>query len=645
MSIIGRSTTAFAVRYTQPFINGAWVSTAQYAQYPQTQLICPATEKPIASVHVCGREHVDVAVAAARAALDSGPWGNTWTASQRRQALLHIADLIVANHAEFAWLESLAGKPIVQARDDIDASVEYLRFFAGFADRIAGKHFAANTNPANDSYTVREPIGVCGLIIPFNYPLMLMVSKVAPALAAGNTVVVKPADQTPLSALLFADMVSKASIPHGVVNVVTGGPDVGAAIVSHPNVDMISFTGSTSVGRIVAASCATLGPRPCSLELGGKSPIIICKDADLERAATSVVDAIFANMGQNCCAGSRLLVHSSVYETFVAMIKDRAERIVIGSPQDPTTEFGPVVDRKQFDRILGILATAKSDPAIKVITGGDRYGDTGFFIKPTILTGVDDASPLATDEIFGPVLSVLKPFDDIEDAVRRANNTAYGLAAAVWTNSLATAQFCTRKLRAGNVWVNTYNDTPVYLPFGGLKQSGYGKDLGDEAFDGYLLPVLTVNGTTQIAESSAILRYAGALGGLYPKDDALRCAHIDQVMCFAEELGPLMISLMMEKDEDKKAAIAKSLVEEKLPPKFAALDKILAKNGNGTWAVGDSISIADVFIYNLFGMIKGGVLNGLPTDIADGYTSIMASFNAVASHPRVVEWSAAHSKK
>ena len=465
----------YSIQYTKPFI-GTFNAIPGLKPYVLTS---PVTEEPLASISGNQADHIDTAVAVSREALVS--WGS-WTGAQRRIAMTRISDLMKTNKDELAYLESLGGKPIKQALGDIEASIECMRFFAGHAEAIHGKYMAFN--PQFQSFTIKEPIGVCGLISSFNYPLLLAIWKVAPALAAGNTVIIKPAIQTPLSTLLFAKLVSEAELPSGVFNVVLGGAEVGEAIAKHPGIDMISFTGSTNVGRLVASASALAGPRPCILELGGKNAIIVFQDANLEKAADSIVVGAFANMGQNCCAGSRLLVHSSVYDRVIALVKERVEKLVVGDPFDEATDLGPVIDKGQFDKVMRYIQIAK-DTNLRCLSGGKRVGDRGYFVQPTVYTQVNDDSPLAKEEIFGPVLAILTSFDTIEEAIQRANASEYGLACGVFTSDLGKFQLCAKKIKAGMIWVNHYDDYPHYMPFGGLKHSGYGKDLGVESLDAF----------------------------------------------------------------------------------------------------------------------------------------------------------------
>ncbi|KAH6591654.1 hypothetical protein BASA50_006496 [Batrachochytrium salamandrivorans] len=474
---------AHAIRFTRPYVNGKCASALQ-----PYSIRCPSTETHLTTIQANVPGDIDSIVASARSALNAGPWGTAeWTGVRRRHALNAIADLIHTHSDHFAWLETLTGKPTTQSYEDIHACEHTLRYFASHADQINGRTYAFDAQ--FDSYTLKEPIGVCGLITSFNYPLLLAIWKIAPALAAGNTVIIKPAPQTPLSTLYLAQVIHEAGIlPPGVFNVVLGGADIGQALALHSDVNLISFTGSSHVGRLVAISCAQASPpHKCMLELGGKNCVIVCADAELDLAVESVVDAAFANMGQNCCAASRLLLHRDIHDEFLTMLKKRTEALVIGDPFDKKTSQGPLIDQRQFESVSKFIELANATDAIRVISGGGRVGPIGYFLQPMILSGVPDNSPLATDEIFGPILSVLQPFDTIEEAVARANKSAHGLAAGVWTNNLKWMQFATRRLNVGMVWQNYYNDIPPYLPLGGRKQSGYGTDLGIETLEAMMV--------------------------------------------------------------------------------------------------------------------------------------------------------------
>ncbi|KAF9365691.1 aldehyde dehydrogenase (NAD(P)(+)) ald5 [Mortierella sp. NVP85] len=467
-------------RFVGPFINGRFQPTLSSTP-AKRQLLNPSTEELLETVHEAGPEDVDHAVQCAQAAL-KGPW-KAFTGRQRRNLLLDIAHTIEKNMWKLTVLEAACGKPINEAKLDIEECIECFRYFAGHADKLHGQGFA--TDDGHKSYTVRKPIGVCGLITSFNYPLLLATWKIAPALASGNTIVLKPAPQTPLSSLMLGELIAEhTNLPEGVFNVLPGGEAVGAAIVNHKGINKCSFTGSGNVGRKVMAGAANSNLKPITLELGGKSPLIVFADADLDQAVEDVFGAIFSNMGQNCCAGSRLYLESGIEDKFLEKLKARAEQVKIGDTLDEAYNFGALVDRVQFERVMNFIERAKQDGQ-KLLTGGKRHGTKGYFIEPTIFTNVPETCTLAKDEVFGPVLSVMKPFTSIEEVLERANATPYGLASGVWTKNLSKAEQCIQELETGVTWVNCYNMCSAHLPFGGVKESGFGKDLGTEALYEY----------------------------------------------------------------------------------------------------------------------------------------------------------------
>ncbi|MER3395422.1 MAG: betaine-aldehyde dehydrogenase [Acidimicrobiia bacterium] len=463
------------------FIDGEWVDSISGKTF---STIDPATGEVLCEVSEAGAEDVDRAVKAARRSFDDGRWSDL-SPHKRARVLLKIATLIDEHRQELAELETLDnGKPLAQATGEMVAVAETFRYYAGWANKIYG-----DTNPtaANMfSYTLREPVGVCGQIIPWNFPAVMAAWKIAPAIAFGNTVVLKPAEQTPLTALRLAELCSEAGLPKGVVNVVTGPGSTGAAIVEHPEVDKIAFTGSTEVGRQIMCSAAQTLKR-VSLELGGKSPNIVLADSDLDAAAQACLWGIFANAGQICTAGSRLLVQESIHDALLERLENAVSQFKLGHGLDPGTTMGPVVSKEQYERVTGFIEKGKEEGA-RLVRGGGKPKDPsippGYFVEPTIFDEVDNRMTIAQEEIFGPVLSVI-PFKGSEDAIRLANDVIYGLAAAVWTNDIKKAHRLARAIRAGTVWINTYNVTDLAVSFGGYKQSGFGRELGKYSIDLY----------------------------------------------------------------------------------------------------------------------------------------------------------------
>lgn len=468
------------VKHTECFIGGKWRPAVSGKTFPT---INPATEEVIAEVAEGDQADIDAAVAAARRAFDSGPWSKT-NARDRGKLLMRLADLIEEELDELAALESLDnGKPIRDARAaDLPLVIEVLRYYAGYADKIHGQTIPISGNYF--CYTRKEPVGVAGQIIPWNFPMLMVGWKWAPALAAGCTVVMKPAEQTPLTCLRMAHLAQEAGFPEGVINVVPGyGPTAGAALVRHPGVDKIAFTGEhVTAQTIMRESADTL--KRLTFELGGKSPNIVMADSDLEAAAAGAHFGLYFNQGQCCCAGSRLFVERSIHGELVDKLAQMNQTRRLGDPLDPATEQGPQVDQAQFDKIMRYIDRGRQQGA-KLVTGGQRQGDKGYFIQPTLFDAVDDDMDIAREEIFGPVLSVLT-FDDVDDLIRRANNTCYGLAAAVWTRDIAQAHRVAHALKAGTVWVNCYDVFDSAAPFGGFKMSGQGRELGEEGLKNYL---------------------------------------------------------------------------------------------------------------------------------------------------------------
>jgi aldehyde dehydrogenase (NAD+) len=461
-------------------INNCWVGSESGRTFATVN---PSTGEEICRVAEADSADVDRAVLAARAAFEHGPW-RKMHASERGKLLYRLADLIEKNADAMARLESLdCGKPVSVARSvDVVKTIACYRYFAGWADKVHGK-----TIPIDGDflcYTRHEPIGVVGQIIPWNYPMLMMAWKLAPALATGNTVIMKPAEQTPLSALRVGELILEAGFPNGVVNVLPGfGPTAGAAITHHMDVDKVAFTGSTEVGHLVMEAAAKSNLKPVTLELGGKSPNIVFDDVDLDEAVEGAHLGLFSNQGQSCCAGSRVFVEETIYEQFVGKSIARARKRVVGDPFDPKTESGPLVDEVQLERVLGYIQSGRADGAT-LACGGERIGDRGYFVQPSVFANVHDDMKIAREEIFGPVMSVIS-FKSIDEVIARANRTKYGLAAAVWTRDIKKALAVSNSVRAGTIWVNCYNVLDTRAPFGGFKQSGIGRELGEFGLQQY----------------------------------------------------------------------------------------------------------------------------------------------------------------
>jgi aldehyde dehydrogenase (NAD+) len=471
--------TAQRTLQTQILTDGQWRDSRSGKTFATVN---PATEEVIAQVAEGDAADIDLAVKAARKAFDSGPW-RKMDARDRGRLLNKLADLIEANRGELAELETLDnGKPIAESRNaDLPLVIDCFRYYAGWADKIHGQTVPVRGNYF--CYTKREPVGVAGQIIPWNFPMLMVAWKWGPALAAGCAVVLKPAEQTPLSALRLGELALEAGFPAGVVNIVPGyGETAGDALVKHKGVDKIAFTGATSTGQLIMRNAAETLKR-VTLELGGKSPNIVFADANLDAAVDGAMLGLYLNQGQCCCAGSRLFVQDQVYDEVVAKLAGKASARKVGDPFDPTTEQGPQVDKVQFDKILGYIDSGKQQGA-RCVTGGGRFGDKGYFIQPTIFSEVKDEMKIATEEIFGPVMQVLR-FKEVEEVITRANTTDYGLAAAVWTRDIGKAHSIANRVRAGTVWVNCYDVFDAAAPFGGFKQSGVGRELGEKALDNY----------------------------------------------------------------------------------------------------------------------------------------------------------------
>jgi len=473
--------TLAPVRPGKLIINGEKVDAASGRTFTTVN---PATEEPICAVAEAGPEDVERAVTAARAAFDAGPWGRMRPA-ERQRILFRLGDLILEHGDELARLETLDnGKPIFESRQiDVPMAANCFHYFAGWATKLAGETLPVS--PAFFTYTLREPLGVVGAIVPWNFPMIMVGWKAAPALAAGNTVVLKPAELTPLTAIRIAELALEAGVPPGVFNVLPGkGSIAGEAMVKHPGVDKITFTGSTEVGKHIMKTAADT-VKKVTLELGGKSPNIVFADADLDAAVKGATTGIYYGKGEVCAAGSRLLVESSVHDEFVAKLAERAKKLQPADPLDPKTRLGALVSEAQMKKVLGYVETGTREGA-RLAAGGARQpvNGKGWFVQATVLDGVENRMRVAQEEIFGPVLAVIR-FDDADDAVRKANDIPYGLAAGVWTRDVKKAHAVARRIQAGTVWVNAYNFYDAGMPFGGTKASGFGRDLGPESLREY----------------------------------------------------------------------------------------------------------------------------------------------------------------
>ncbi|MDG2184210.1 MAG: aldehyde dehydrogenase family protein [Mariniblastus sp.] len=482
---VPESLHSFLASPKQLLINGQWQDAASGKSF---EVINPANEKVVGHVAHGGEPDVALAVKAARQAFESGPWAKM-TPSDRGKMIWKIGDLIEKHTDELAQLETLDnGKPLGVAKvADVPLSADIFRYMAGWCTKIEG-----NTIPISVPYapganfhafTMREPVGVVGQIIPWNFPLLMAAWKIAPALACGCTIILKPAEQTPLSALRLGELIQEAGIPEGVVNIVTGFGDAGAALAQHDDVDKVAFTGSTEVGKLIVEA-ASGNLKKVTLELGGKSPNVIMRDADLSTAIPGAANAIFFNHGQCCCAGSRLYIDEAIFDEVTAGIAEEARGIVVGDGFDPDTNMGPLVSKEQYERVTGFMDRGRTAGATAVCGGRAPEGE-GFFVEPTVLTDTDEQMEVIREEIFGPVVAAM-PFSNMDDLIARSNNTTYGLAAGVWTADVARAHQIAKAIKAGTVWVNCYNVFDAALPFGGYKQSGWGREMGHAALDNYL---------------------------------------------------------------------------------------------------------------------------------------------------------------
>ncbi|HLV86210.1 MAG TPA: aldehyde dehydrogenase family protein [Candidatus Sulfotelmatobacter sp.] len=469
-----------AIGPTKILINNRWTNSRSGKTFPTVN---PATGEEICQVAEADAVDVDEAVKAARKAFESGPWSRM-SAAERGKLIYKLADLVEKHADELAMLESLDnGKPYHVAKAaDLGLSVATYRYYAGWADKVQGRTVPVAGNYF--TYTRHEPVGVVGQIIPWNFPILMQTWKLAPALATGNTVVMKPAEQTPLTALRIGELILEAGFPEGVVNILPGyGPTAGAAIASHMDIDKVAFTGSTEVGHLIMEAAAKSNLKRVTLELGGKSPNIVFADADMDATVEGCHFGLFFNQGQCCCAGSRLFVEAKCYDEFVERSVERAKRRTVGDPLDSSTEQGPQVDHVQFEKVMGYIESGKRDGA-KLVHGGNRVGSRGYFIEPTVFSDVKDDMQIAREEIFGPVMSIIK-FNDMDEVVKRANSTVYGLAAAVWTRDIGKAHAIANRVRAGTVWVNCYDVFDPGAPFGGFKQSGIGREMGEYGLTQY----------------------------------------------------------------------------------------------------------------------------------------------------------------
>lgn len=473
-------------RPKQLLIDGEWIDAASGRTFPTYD---PATGNALVEVAHGQAEDIDRAVRAARAAFDDGAWASM-KPNERERLIWRVGDILSERAEEFGQLEALDnGKSVgIASAVDVAWAADVFRYYAGWATKIEGStvNVSMPFAPGREfhAYTLREPVGVCGLIVPWNFPLLMASWKLAPALAAGNTVVLKPAEQTPLTALLLGEVFQEAGFPPGVVNIVSGFGDAGAALSAHEDVDKIAFTGSTEVGKkIVEAAKGNL--KKVSLELGGKSPNIVFADADFDAAVEGSLNAWLFNHGQCCVAGTRLFVEDKIFDEFTQAVAHAASQVKIGPGLDPTTQLGPLVSQEQFDKVTGYLAAGLADGA-RALTGGKRWGESGYFVEPTVFVDVKPEFSIVREEIFGPVVAAM-PFDAESGVAAAANDSIYGLAAGIWTRDISKAHRTAKQIKAGSVWINQYNGFDTAMPFGGYKQSGWGRELGASGLDAYTI--------------------------------------------------------------------------------------------------------------------------------------------------------------
>src|ERR1700729_2895406 len=477
---LGKDSKAFLAKKHHMLIDGKWVEAKSGKTF---EVEDPATQEIIARVPAGDKADIDLAVKAARKAFETGPWSRI-SPAERSRLVWNLGDLLEKHADEFAEIEALDnGKPVTNARrDDVGGSISMFRYMAGWSTRLVGETIPVSSPGNWHAYTLRQPVGVVGQIIPWNFPLMMAAWKLAPTLAAGCTIVLKPAEPTPLSALRFGELLAEAGIPDGVVNIITGfGETAGAALANHPDVDKVAFTGSTEVGKLIVQA-ATGNLKKLTLELGGKSPNIVFDDAE-SGAIEGAANAIFFNHGQCCVAGSRLFVQEDRFDEVVNGVADIAKGIKLGPGMESGTQMGPLVSEEQLQRVTGFLESGGSEGGT-TLAGGGRFGDNGYFVEPTVITNTRPDMKIVREEIFGPVV-VAEPFRSLDEIAKEANNSDYGLGAGIWTRDISKAHALAKKLRAGTVWINCYNVFDASLPFGGYKQSGWGREMGHAALEAY----------------------------------------------------------------------------------------------------------------------------------------------------------------